>query len=125
MLDQKLRQIISTASGEFKPYDRYGDSINGMSWVSLSGDLLNGEFECFMLRMEAGAVSKPHEHMGFEEFLVIDGELVDCDGTTYRSGDFVRLLPGSKHSSRTPDGCTLLVILRGNNRPLTDEELQA
>ncbi len=124
MLDTNLRQIIDTASDEFKPYDRYGDSIAGMSWIPLSGELQNGEFECFLLRMDAGAQSKPHEHLGFEEFLVIDGELIDCDGTTYRSGDFVRLLPGSKHSSHTPNGCTLLVILRGNNRALTDEELK-
>jgi anti-sigma factor ChrR (cupin superfamily) len=96
-----------------------------MSWIPLSGDLQNGEFECFILRMDPGAQSKPHEHLGFEEFLVIDGELVDCDGTTYRSGDFVRLLPGSKHSSHTPNGCTLLVMLRGNNRALTDAELKA
>jgi len=62
----------------------------------------NGEFEGFLLRMEAGAQSNPHEHMGFEEFLVIDGELIDCDGTTYRSGDFVRLMPGSRRKSHCP-----------------------
>ncbi|MCP4301943.1 MAG: cupin [Gammaproteobacteria bacterium] len=123
MLDTSLRKIISTKADEFKPYDRYGDPISGMSWVALSGDLLNGEFECFMLRMEAGAQSKPHEHTGFEEFLVMEGELIDCDGSSYRAGDFVRLLPGSKHSSHTPDGCTLLVILRGNNRALSDAEI--
>ena len=65
MLEQNLRQIISTEAKEFKPYDRYGDFVAGMSWVALSGELRNGEFECFMLRMEAGAVSKPHEHTGF------------------------------------------------------------
>ena len=124
MLDTSLRKIISTGGGDFKPYDRYGEPIPGMSWISLSGELQNGEFECFMLRMEAGAQSRPHEHMGFEEFLVMEGELIDCDGTTYRSGDFVRLLPGSKHSSRTPNGCTLLVMLRGNNRSLSEDELK-
>lgn len=123
MLEQNLRQIINTGADAFKPYDRYGDPVAGMSWIPLSGELLNGEFECFLLRMDAGAVSKPHEHMGFEEFLVMEGELIDCDGKCYRSGDFVRLLPGSKHSSHTPDGCTLLVVLRGNNRALEDEEL--
>ena len=123
MLDTRLRQIISTRSDAFKPYDRYGDPIAGMSWIALSGELLNGEFECFLLRMEAGAQSRPHEHMGYEEFLVMDGELIDCDGTAYRSGDFVRLLPGSKHSSHTPDGCVLLVMLRGNNRVLSEDEL--
>ena len=123
MLDTSLRKIISTRDDEFKPYDRYGEPIPGMSWVALSGDLLNGEFECFLLRMEAGAQSKPHEHMGFEEFLVMEGELIDCDGSVYRNGDFVRLLPGSKHSSHTPNGCVLLVMLRGNNRPLSADEL--
>jgi anti-sigma factor ChrR (cupin superfamily) len=123
MLDTRLRQIISTRSESFEPYDRYGDPIAGMSWVALSGDLQNGEFECFMLHMEAGAQSRPHEHTGHEEFLIIEGELVDCDGSRYRAGDFVRFLPGSKHSSHTPGGCTLLVILRGNNRALGAEEL--
>ncbi len=123
MLNTKLRKIIHTDSDNFKPYDRYGASVAGMHWLPLSGALLNGEFECFMLRMEAGAVSTPHEHMGYEEFLVLDGVLIDCDGAEYRSGDFVRFLPGSKHSSHTIDGCLLLVILRGNNRALGEEEI--
>ncbi len=123
MLDTKLREIIDTSSMEFKPYDRYGKSVAGMHWIPLSGELLNGEFECFMLRMEPGAVSKPHEHMGHEEFLVLDGMMIDCDGTEYRSGDYVHLHPGSKHNSNTPDGCLLLVLLRGNNRALSEAEI--
>jgi quercetin dioxygenase-like cupin family protein len=123
MLDISLRQVISTKTNQFKPYDRYGDSVAGMSWIPLSGELRNGEFECFVLQMEAGSESKPHEHMGFEEFLILDGEMIDCDGTHYRSGDFVRLLPGSKHSSHTLNGCTLLVMLRGNNRALRADEI--
>ena len=123
MLDPQLREIINTGTKNFKAYDRYGSSIAGMSWIPLSGKLLNGEFECFLLRMEAGAVSKPHEHMGFEEFLVLEGTLIDIDSVEYKGGDFVCLLPGSKHSSHTPDGCLLLVILRGNNRALEENEL--
>jgi anti-sigma factor ChrR (cupin superfamily) len=125
MLDTNLRQIISTTSDQFKAYDRYGEPVAGMFWVPLSGELRNGTYECFLLRMDAGARSKPHEHTGIEEFMVLEGELVDCDGCHYRSGDFVRLLAGSKHSSHTPNGCTLLVILRGNNRPLGADELGA
>ena len=123
MLDPDLRQIVSTASENLRPYDRYGDALEGMSWIPLSGKVMNGEYECFFLRMEAGAESKPHEHTGHEEFLVIDGELVDCDGSRYRSGDFVRFSPGSKHYSHAPEGCTLLVILRGNNRALKADEI--
>ncbi len=124
MLDNSLRHIIDTASGQFKPYDRYGDPIAGMSWIPLSGDLANGVFECFLLRMDAGAQSKPHEHTGHEEFLVLEGELIDCDGQSFTNGDYVHFLPGSKHSSHTPGGCTMLVMLRGNNRSLRDDELE-
>jgi anti-sigma factor ChrR (cupin superfamily) len=123
MLDASLRQIASTASDRFKPYDRYGEPLAGMSWIPLSGEPRNGVFESFLLRMDAGARSRPHEHTGHEEFLVLDGELVDCDGQRFGTGDYVRFHPGSKHSSHSPSGCTLLVILRGNNRPLRPDEL--
>lgn len=124
MLDINLRQIIDTASGQFRPYDRYGDPIAGMSWIPLSGELSNGVFECFLLRMDAGAQSRPHEHTGHEEFLVLEGQLFDCDGQCFTSGDYVHFQPGSKHSSHTPEGCTMLVILRGNNRSLRADELK-
>ena len=52
MLDPQLREIISTSTKNFKAYDRYGSSIAGMSWIPLSGKLLNGEFECFTLEDE-------------------------------------------------------------------------
>jgi anti-sigma factor ChrR (cupin superfamily) len=122
-LDPLLRDIVNTGSGEFRPYDRYGTLIPGMHWLPLSGKLLNGEYECFMLRMDPGATSRPHEHTGHEEFLVLEGSLRDCDGTEYQPGEFVKFLPGSVHSSQTPAGCLLLVILRGNNRALDKNEL--
>jgi anti-sigma factor ChrR (cupin superfamily) len=124
MLDASLRQIIATTSEQYRPYDRYGEPIAGMSWIPLSGELHNGAFECFLLRMDAGARSRPHEHTGGEEFLLLDGELIDCDGQRFHSGDYVRFEPGSKHSSHTDEGCTMLVILRGNNRPLGSDELE-
>ena len=123
MLDASLREVIRTDRDNFIPYNRYGEPVAGMSWLPLSGELLNGEFECFLLRMEPGARSNPHEHTGYEEFLIIDGDFIDCDGTRYGSGDFLRFSPGSMHSSHTTNGCTLLVMLRGNNRPLSDSEV--
>ena len=124
MLDTSLRQIITSTIDQYKPYNRYGDPIAGMSWIPLSGELMNGSFECFLLRMDPGARSKPHEHMGHEEFLVLEGELVDCDGQSFKNGDYVHFNPGSKHSSTSPEGCTMLVILRGNNRSLRPDELE-
>lgn len=123
MLDTSLREVIKTAKDHFVPYDRYGEAVTGLSWLPLSGELQNGEFECFLLRMEPGSRSKPHEHTGYEEFLIMEGDFVDADGSRYVSGDFLRYAPGSMHSSHTPNGCTLLVMLRGNNRALGEDEI--
>ena len=118
-----LREIVSTSKNQFRPYNRYGDPIPGMHWIPLSGELLNGEFESFLLKMEPGSSSKPHEHMGIEEFYLVDGILIDNDDTEFKKGDFVKFSPGSKHSSYTPEGCTLLVMLRGGtNRALEVNE---
>ncbi len=124
MINPTLREIIKTKESEFTAYNRYGKTVAGMWWMPLSGELLNGEFECFLLKMDAGAESKPHEHVGHEEFFVLDGVLIDPDGVEFTSGDYVHFQPGSKHSSHTPDGCTLLVMLRGQNRPLSDQEIE-
>ena len=124
MLDSALRRIVHTDNDDYRPYDRYGERVEGMSWIPLSGELHNDEFECFLLKMAPGASSKPHEHTGLEEFLVMDGELIDADGIHLKQGDYVRFLPGSRHHSHTPTGCTLLVMLRGKNRPLEAHELE-
>jgi anti-sigma factor ChrR (cupin superfamily) len=87
-LDSNLRKITNTSQPNFTPYNRYDIPVDGMSWLPLSGELLNGEYECFMLRMEPpGSSSKPHEHLGHEEFLLLEGHLIDLDGVEYKTGD--------------------------------------
>lgn len=125
MSDSKrsLREIVTTGSNKFKPYNRYGEPVPGMYWIPLSGEIFNNEFESFLLKMEPGSSSKPHEHMGIEEFYMVDGTLIDNDDVEFKKGDFVKFSPGSKHYSHTPDGCTLLVMLRGGkNRALSENE---
>ncbi len=99
----------------FSPYDRYGDPVPGLSWIDVSHDPHTG-CGSYFLRMEPGFSSLRHEHVDFEDFLVIEGELVDDDGTVFRAGDFVSFRPGTIHSSTTPTGCTLAVFLRQGNR---------
>jgi anti-sigma factor ChrR (cupin superfamily) len=119
-LDPNLRHHLSTSRENFIAYNRYGKIIDGMSYLPLSGEPLNGDYECFMLNMEPGTRTTPHEHLGHEEFLILEGELIDVDGVKYKSGDFIHLLPGSTHTSHTINGCLMMVILRGRNRPLAD-----
>jgi len=68
--------------------------------------------------MEPDAKSLHHVHTGYEEFLMLEGELTDLDGKIFKKGDFVTFEPGSTHSSHTKEGCLILVFMRGINKPL-------
>lgn len=108
----------------FRPFDRYGAPVPGMTWLPLSYDRARGA-GTFLLRMEPGARSVPHEHVHGEEFLMLEGELVDDDGTVFRAGDYVAFAPGTRHASTTPEGCLIAVFMRGPNRALDAAERDA
>ena len=112
------RKIINPYDLEFIPFDNYGVTVPGMSWHKISYSKENGGQGTYVLKMEPGAKSLPHEHTGFEEFLMLDGELIDPDGRIFKKNDFVSFEPGTKHSSHTIKGCLVLVFMRGINQPL-------
>jgi anti-sigma factor ChrR (cupin superfamily) len=68
--------------------------------------------------MDPGAKSIPHEHINYEEFLMLEGELVDPDNKVFKKGDFITYEPSSSHSSYTKNGCLLLVFQRSKNIPI-------
>ena len=112
------RKITNLYDVKFIPFDNYGEVVPGMSWHKISYNKANGGQGTYLLKMKPGAKSLPHEHMGFEEFLMLDGELTDPDGKIFKKGDFISFEPGSKHSSQTKNGCLVLVFMRGINQPL-------
>jgi|TARA_B110000240_G_scaffold158243_1_gene176219 anti-sigma factor ChrR (cupin superfamily) len=112
------RKITNPYDVKFIPFDNYGVVVPGMSWHKISYSKENGGQGTYILKMEPGAKSLPHEHTGFEEFFMLDGELIDQDGTIFKKDDFVSFEPGSKHSSHTINGCLVLVFMRGINQPL-------
>ena len=111
------RIVASANTQEFRPYDRYGAPIQGLSWLPLRFDAETGAGSYF-IRFEPGAASLPHEHGGVEEFVILNGYLIDADGRRFETGDVVSFPPGSRHHSTAPEGCTLAVFLRGRNRLL-------
>ncbi|MDA9233738.1 cupin domain-containing protein [Candidatus Pelagibacter sp.] len=112
------RKITNLYNVKFKPFDNYGAVVKGMSWHKISYDKKNGGQGSYILKMEPGAKSLPHEHTGYEEFLMLEGELIDLDNKVFRKGDFVTFEPGSQHASYTKEGCLILVFMRGINQPL-------
>ena len=79
----KKRKITNIYKVDFLPFDRYGPIVPKMSWHKISFDEKTG-FGSFILKMDPGAKSTPHIHIGYEEFLVIDGELIDADNTIFK-----------------------------------------
>ena len=112
------RKITNLYNVKFEPFDNYGSAIPGMSWHKISYDKKNGGQGSYLLKMDSGAKSLTHMHTGFEEFLMLEGELIDSDKKVFKKGDFVTFVPGSVHSSHTNDGCLILVFMRGINQPL-------
>ena len=112
------RKITNLYNVDFVPFDNYGSPVTGVSWHKISYSKENNGQGTYVLKMEPGAKSLPHEHTGFEEFLMLDGELTDPDGKVFKKGDFISFEPGSRHSSHTINGCLVLVFMSGINQPL-------
>ena len=113
----KRRIITNPLNLEFEPFDNYGKPIKGMSWYKISYEKEKGQGS-YILKMEPGAKSIPHEHVSYEEFYMLDGELIDADGKIFKKGDFISFEPGSKHSSFTEKGCLILVFMRSRNKTI-------
>jgi len=101
------RHIFLTEKLQMRPYDLDGPLQPEMSYAPLSHDA-HTERGSYLMRMEPGASTIPHVHTCREEFLVLEGEAIDDDGTVLRPGDWIVYEPGTRHSTRTVTGCLLL-----------------
>ena len=70
-----------------------------------------------VMRMEPGAATIPHVHECMEEFLMLEGELIESDGTVLKKGDFATYRPGTRHNSRAETGCLLVGVDRDPPEP--------
>lgn len=112
------RKITDPFNVKFVPFDNYGDAIPGMNWHKITYDQKTGQ-GTYILKMEPGAKSKLHEHVNFEEFIMLDGQLIDPDNNVFKKGDIVTYEPGSQHSSYTKNGCLILVFMRALNKAIS------
>ena len=64
-------------------------------------------------KMPAGMTTRAHRHNGHEQFLILEGELHESDGTVLKKGDLVFYRDGTEHHSYTPNGCLLAVHIAG------------
>ncbi len=103
----KGRRVFATRSLEMRPYDMDGPVQPDMSYARMSHEARSGRGS-YLVRMLPGAATIPHEHDCREEFLVLEGEAIEADGTVLKPGDWIVYEPGTRHSTRTVTGCLLL-----------------
>ena len=109
------RKITKLNHLKFEPFDKYGKAIKGWFWHKISFDEKTN-FGTYISKLDPGTKTLPHIHSGYEEFLILEGELIDSDGTIFKKGDFISYEPGSSHSSFTKKGCLILTFMRGQNK---------
>ena len=111
------RKITNINQLKFKPFNKYGAPIKGWSWHKISFNKKTN-FGTYISKLEPGTKTLEHIHSGFEEFLILQGELIDSDGQIFKKGDLITYGPNSKHSSYTKKGCLILTFTRGHNKPV-------
>ena len=112
-----MRIITNLNNLKFKPFDKYGKHIKGWSWHNITFDK-EKNFGTYISKLEPGTKTILHTHTGYEEFLILDGELTDSDGKIFKKGDFISYRPNSSHSSYTKKGCLILTFMRGRNNQI-------
>ena len=102
------RRIANIYEATFTPYVYEDGAALGDAVLQLNdAEPLGAGFHVY--RMPPGMTTRPHRHNGHEQFLILEGELVENDGTVFRKGDLVWLRDGTEHCSFTPNGCLLAV----------------
>lgn len=116
-----LRKVVNYKDAEFVPYGLQGKEQSELSWHNISYDEKTGN-GAFIIKFDPGAVSIDHEHLGFEEYVLLEGDLTDHDGYRYKVGDVVSLPSGSRHSTVSENGAIAAVFVREGFRTLEKGE---
>jgi mannose-6-phosphate isomerase-like protein (cupin superfamily) len=101
--------VINTASAQFGPYDYIDPPPNDITLLKLSYEKQSHQ-GAYMMIMQPGAETEIHTHARREEYFIIEGDLIESDGTVLGPGDFIIFQPGTTHNSRTETGCRILAI---------------
>lgn len=110
-------RVANIHSAAFEPFVCEDGGALGDTILQLDDGLpLGVGFHVY--RMPPGMTTRRHRHNGHEQFLILEGELVEEDGTVFRTGDLVWFRDGTEHSSHSPDGCLLAVHIAGKETAL-------
>lgn len=77
-----------------------------------------------LFKFAPGATLTDHEHVGIEQTYMLDGHLVDKEGSAKgieaKKGEFIWREPGSRHSAWSPNGGMTVAIMQVPNKFFDD-----
>ena len=100
-------KVINTNTAEYQVYDFAGPPLEGVYQLDLSLDKETGH-GAYIVKMAPGTATTRHVHTVREEFMVLEGDIIESDGTVLGPGDYIIYEPGSEHNSRTETGAVLI-----------------
>ena len=106
-IEDQNRRVANIFRAEFTPIQTGGVPDGEVLQLNDARPLAAG---FYIYRMAPGQTTVAHKHKGDEEFLIIQGDLTDHDGTEYGPGDLVWLRDGTVHNSTTREGCLIAVF---------------
>mgnify|MGYP001428727069 CR=1 FL=1 len=104
------RTVTNIYEAEFLPYDMEGTVQDDMSYIPLTINKDGNQMGAYVIRMEPGAETIAHTHRWNEDYLILEGDLIEPDGRVLGPGDFVHYDQGTYHNSRTETGCFLIGV---------------
>jgi anti-sigma factor ChrR (cupin superfamily) len=111
-IDPKDRRIVNIHQAAYQAFAYPDGTMLGDSILQLDDEKeLGTGFHVY--RMPPGMTTRGHRHNGHEQFLILEGELHESDGTILRAGDMVFYRDGTEHNSYTPNGCLMAVHISG------------
>lgn len=105
------RRVANIHSTPFEPLATQAGNLTGQSVLQVNHSNPKG-VGFHIYKMAPGFTTDAHIHTDDEEFFVLEGDIVDNDGTHYVAGDLVWLKKGTEHNSYSENGCTLVVYIK-------------
>lgn len=103
------RRWYSIDERDWRPMKIGETVLPGFFWIPVADDE-NGAWSSYWMRLQPGARSFEHQHDSTELILILDGVFTDDDGTHFLPGQTVTYAAGSRHSTSSEEGCTVLVV---------------
>ena len=105
------RRIANINTAKFEPWLTKDGKEIGQSILQLNDAYPKG-VGFHIYKMAPGFTTDAHIHTEDEEFFILEGDIIDNDGTRYEPGDLVWLKKGTEHNSYSENGCTIVVYIK-------------